>query len=867
MNIPRIRRPLRQQLPILLVILAGTAISVFVFAVKRDATAERQRSVFSEMVHAYDRGLRQELDLTADVVHTMRDFMLASPGVDREAFASFARASLERRPALTVLQWMPRVPAEAVRGLEAAAREEGIEDFAVTELVEGEGIAPAGPRPVYYPVFYVEPLEANRAAVGFDYASDPRRLEALRQAAEGGRMVATEPLQTIVDAEGEARVLLLLPVFAPGEREPAGFVAGALDPAAIARELRPVQHLLRAELSDQTVPAEAKHLFQVGDVHVDEAATHKATFPLSIGGRKWVLELHAQSEALAPRANLESWGFLIGSLLLTFFTAAWIRQRQDYTYAIEEQVNERTAALTRINQSLQDQVQQRQQIEEKLLQSEAVFREAFHHAPIGIGLLTPEGRWIQVNDALAELIGRTPADLIDRPFQEVLHPDDAEREIAQFAQILAEQAEVFSIEQRFRHAGGGAVWVLMNVSQVREGDGRLLYFICQILDITDRKEALEETRQAKEFSENIIRSSQDGIVAFDREGAFTVWNSGMEKMTGIAASAALGRPVVRVLPFLAEAQESRSFKRVLAGATVKATDRPFLVESSGRSGFYEAHYSPLHDTSGGIIGGVGVIRDVTEQKNSRERLQNFTALLRQRNRELQDFAYVASHDLQEPLRKIRAFGDRLQKRCEHLLDEQAKDYLGRMQDAARRMQVLISDLLSFSRVSTEAQPFAEVDLTAVARDVISDLEERIEQSGAQVELGELPRVQADPTQMRQLLQNLISNGLKYQKPGTPPRIEISATEYMRETDLPPLEHHGCLIHVRDNGIGFDEKYLDRIFTVFQRLHGRNEYEGTGIGLAICRKIVERHHGWITARSSPGHGATFIAGLPYRQNNQ
>ena len=250
-----------------------------------------------------------------------------------------------------------------------------------------------------------------------------------------------------------------------------------------------------------------------------------------------------------------------------------------------------------------------------------------------------------------------------------------------------------------------------------------------------------------------------------------------------------------------------------------------------------------------------------------ERLTTYAARLECSNRELQDFAYVASHGLQEPLRKIQTFGDRLAARYGQLLDEPGRDYLERMQNAARRMQTLINDLLTYSRVTTRAQPFQAVDLGQVARGVVSDLEVLIEEVGGRVEVGELPTIEADPTQMRQLLQNLIGNALKFHRPDEPPVVKLCAARLNgrnggRVGDAPSADV--CQILVEDNGIGFDEKYLDRIFQVFQRLHSRGEYEGTGIGLATSRKIVERHGGEITAKSMPGQGSTFIVTLPLRQ---
>ena len=235
------------------------------------------------------------------------------------------------------------------------------------------------------------------------------------------------------------------------------------------------------------------------------------------------------------------------------------------------------------------------------------------------------------------------------------------------------------------------------------------------------------------------------------------------------------------------------------------------------------------------------------------RLEAMTNELQRSNKSLEEFAYVASHDLQEPLRKVRTFGDRLLERYSGVLDERGRDYLERMQNGAGRMQVLIDDLLTYSRVTTKAQPHAPVNLDEVVRSVLSDLEVRIESLHADVQARPLATIQGDALQLQQLLQNLIANALKFHRPGIPPQVCI--TGGWREDGA---EYE---LAVADNGIGFDMQYAERIFQVFQRLHGRSEYEGTGVGLAICRKIVERHGGTISAASSPGEGAVFTVRLP------
>lgn len=243
--------------------------------------------------------------------------------------------------------------------------------------------------------------------------------------------------------------------------------------------------------------------------------------------------------------------------------------------------------------------------------------------------------------------------------------------------------------------------------------------------------------------------------------------------------------------------------------------------------------------------------EVLERTKVEAELRVFTSRLEQSNRELQEFASIASHDLQEPLRKVRAFGDRLAAKSGAVLDDQSRDYLQRMQNAASRMQVLINDLLTYSRVTTKAQPFVTVDLNQITREVLSDLEVRVEEVSGRIELGTLPAVKAEPLQMRQLMQNIIGNALKYRRPEIPPVVRI-------------FSKHGdgeWRIVVEDNGIGFEQQYASKIFGIFQRLHGREEYEGTGVGLAVCQKIVSRHGGQIDAEGFPGSGARFTIRLP------
>ena len=262
---------------------------------------------------------------------------------------------------------------------------------------------------------------------------------------------------------------------------------------------------------------------------------------------------------------------------------------------------------------------------------------------------------------------------------------------------------------------------------------------------------------------------------------------------------------------------------------------------------------------------MSIIIDITQRKQQEEQLkkahrnlQYYTRELQASNFELENFAYVSSHDLLEPLRKIHAFGQRLKISEGESLSTQGREYLDRVLHASDRMESLINDLLTFSRLSTRSQPFVEVDLNLIMREVLTDLEVNIEKTKTRIEPGQLPVIEGEPTQMRQLFQNLISNAIKFRKENENPVIKITSTR--NESEPGRLRYD---LQFTDNGIGFDEKYKDKIFNIFQTLAGR-KYEGSGIGLAICRKIALRHGGSINASSTVGAGSVFTVSLSAKQ---
>jgi PAS domain S-box-containing protein len=473
-------------------------------------------------------------------------------------------------------------------------------------------------------------------------------------------------------------------------------------------------------------------------------------------------------------------------------------------------------------------------------------------------------------------------------FRSLVHPDDGERIAAALEAHLKDRVP-YAVESRLRTKSGEYRWFHERGQAVWDEGGRPLRMAGSSTDITERVRAVEALQESEKRYRSLFEDSPISLWEED----FSEVKAYLESLQALGVkdlgayfedhpeAVAHCAALVKVVDVnnatlkMYKTEDKNEFLKGLGVVVGKEARQVFteeliaLAEGQTRFESEATNYTTMGDRKHIVLtcqvapsceetlSKVLIsIQDITELKRAEEQLQHYAARLERSNHELEEFAYVASHDLQEPLRKIQAFGDRLKSRHGDTLGDQGYDYLERMQNAAIRMQNLINDLLTYSRITTKAQPFVPVDLTQVAHEVMSDLEVRIQEVGAHVDVQNLPRIQADPTQMRQLLQNLVANALKFHHPHQPPVIKLYADQ--------ATPNGVCHIFVEDNGIGFDEKYLDRIFMVFQRLHGRGEYEGSGVGLATCRKIVERHEGNITARSAPGQGATFIITLPVRQ---
>lgn len=459
----------------------------------------------------------------------------------------------------------------------------------------------------------------------------------------------------------------------------------------------------------------------------------------------------------------------------------------------------------------------------------------------------PDMPLIYANHAFERITGYLARDVLGKNCRFLQGSDQMQPEIEQMRAALRAGKDCDVTLRNYRK-DGSLFWNELRLTPIHDGYGNLTHYVGIMTDVTARIASERLLRDQEALYRTLVRNlPQMAVFIYDHNLRYLLAEGELLSRPPSSSIQYEGSHLRDVMPLENAETLQPYYERALKGEAIQLERRAY-------ERIFYSNFLPLRREDGSISYGCLIVQDVTDLRETEHVLRRYTKELQRSNRELQDFAYVASHDLQEPLRKIQAFSDRIISKHHDELSEEVSDHLDRIKRAAERMQLLMDALLAFSRVTTKGQPFEEVDLNAVVAEVLRDLDWRVEQTGAQIALGNLPTIMGDATQLQQLMQNLIANALKYHQPDHAPKIAIHSTTVARD------DQTWQQISIADNGIGFDEKYAERIFGVFQRLHARGQYEGTGIGLAICRKIVERHNGKIYAHSKPGVGSTFIVEL-------
>ena len=486
----------------------------------------------------------------------------------------------------------------------------------------------------------------------------------------------------------------------------------------------------------------------------------------------------------------------------------------------------------------------RRQAEEALRESEQRFRIMGEILPYGVWWCNAQGGAEYTSQSFLDLIEMTMDQMREFGWTGRLAPDEVEPMMKRWLQCV-NTGEDWNDEHHVLGPDGKYHAVLTRGRPVHGQDGKIVGWAGINLDIDARKRAEEALRESEQRFRSLFEQSPDAVfltmpdtgqVHNANPAACTMFGMTVQELCGA------GRGIIdpedsRLAPVLEERKRTGRARGELTCVRKNGQRFPSEVTSVIVPG----------DPPRSFV----IVRDITAAKQAEEAMKQFAEDLARSNQDLSQFAFVASHDLQEPLRMVGGFLNLLQSKYQGQLDDKAQEYIAYSVDGANRMSALIKDLLEYSRVSSKGMEPAPVDLTAIANYVTGNLRAAIEESGAIITADPLPTITADAGQMRQLFQNLIGNALKFRVEGRRPEVEISAKQ----------EDGRWLLRVKDNGIGIPPKQQDRLFVIFQRLHAREKYAGTGIGLAICKKIVERHGGRIWVESAPGQGATFCFTLP------
>ena len=471
---------------------------------------------------------------------------------------------------------------------------------------------------------------------------------------------------------------------------------------------------------------------------------------------------------------------------------------------------------------------------------------AMQNAVEGISRLDIEGRYVNVNRAYAHKCGYKPQEMIGLEWPITVHPDDVEMLILAYQEMLT--SGKVEVEARGVRKNGSFFYKQLTMVKACDEQGTFNGHHCFMKDITERKLTETALRESESKYRQIVELAEEGIWVIDSNARTTYVNQAMARMLGYEELEMFGRSLFDFMD--EQAIQSANDNMELRRQGIAQRYEFKLKNQDGKDVWTYMSTSPVMDEKGNLLSCCALVYNITDRKKSDQQMLQLTEDLKRSNQELEQFAYVASHDLQEPLRAVTSYTQLLAQRYQGNLDEKADKYINYIVDGATRMQQLINDLLAYSRLGTQGKKFELADCNAAVQQSLRNLQIAIAEKKAVITCDEMPTVMADESQLVQLFQNLIANSIKFCRQDIP-LIDIAARR--RENEW--------LFYVRDNGIGIDPEYADRIFIIFGRLHGRREYPGTGIGLAMCKRIVERHGGRIWVESQEGKGATFYFTIP------
>jgi PAS domain S-box-containing protein len=809
-----------------------------------------------------DIGVSLEGTLAARLhaVGALQAFLSQAEDLSPETFSRFSANLRVHIPGVLALEWIPRVPLDQRAKFEIQARRQGYANFFISEFT-AQGLSRAAARPEYFPVTFVEPYGANKRALGFDIGSDNLRQTAMVQARDSGGIAVTGRVE-LFQGGGNA-VLALASVHrdavGTGLRQDwdqlAGFALGVLSLNELAettfreRDLAEIHYWL----VDETVPERPVLLFSnTIDPPSSFSLTDRGLFggsvtlgfarPFDIGGRHWVLRMAPTPLFIARHRLQNAWFVLVGGLLVTSLVAAFAMVVTGREGELHSLVDERT-------RTLRDALDQQKAVEAKLhTVSARLAREAARYqfllktASDGIHVLDEDGNLIEASDTFRHMLGYTAEQMLDLNVGDWSSLGNSSQIRERISTVMAEPA-IF--ETQHRRSDGSRFDVEINCRGVEIEGKRYLYASSR--DISERKREEAASRDKDHILSESQRIAHVGSWDYELAGQLT-WSQETYRIYRVSPDSFI--PNVENLMSLIQPDDRQAMRDWLA--CLSSGEKPGTLEfcintldgaTRVLSGSGELQYDADHRPSRLV----GIVHDITDR-------HKFEKDLQQSNAELEQFAYVASHDLRQPLRMITSYMTLIERRLKGTLDEETQEFMAFASGGAKKMDRLILDLLEYSRIGRQETPMEPVALADVVNEALQILGVAISDAAAVVTVPPLlPTVSGHYSDLVRLFQNLIGNAVKYHASERAPVVSVTV---LRDAKT-------WTVSIQDNGIGIPLDQADRAFGVFQRLQTTEEYEGTGIGLAVCRKIVEQHGGRIWIAPVAGIGCDLRFTLPVK----
>ena len=577
-----------------------------------------------------------------------------------------------------------------------------------------------------------------------------------------------------------------------------------------------------------------------------------------------VLELNKKAQLMLDVTLEEAYGKSLSELLQLpegpeEVSPSWMARTSELTFIIdgEEHYFDLRSSLLQSGTSdvgrvlVMRDVTEWKRITNALKESEESYRNLFERVPVGLYRTSPDSNILDVNKALVDILGYPDRETLLRAESKTMYAEP--RDYEAWKRRIEREGVLRDQELHLRRYDGSSIWLRENAIAIRNERNKIVYFEGSLEDITGTKLTMLALEQERNFIETVLDTVGALVLVLDRKGRIIRFNRACERLTGYVLDELDTLDLFSTLIPEAEEEEVRIlFKKLFQGESVRHHENHWKTRT-GEERLISWSNAVLHaeDGSPEYIISAGI--DITDQRKAEKGLEIYAHELERSNSELENFAYIASHDLQEPLRMVASYLQLLHRRYGDQLNGDAEEFINFAIDGAKRMQGLIHGLLEYSRIGTRGGELVTIDMNAVVAESLHNLSILIEEVGGKVKVQELPELVGDHTQLVQLFQNLIGNALKFIGEETP-EIHIAAEKQLEK----------WVFTVEDNGIGIDPKFQDRIFRIFQRLHTQQEYPGTGIGLAVCQRIVERHGGSIWVESIAGSGARFRFSIPERQ---